>query len=165
MPLNIDWQQILLHLFNFTILAAGLYVLLYRPVLAFMDKRKAHYETVEQEIAQKDALANEKMEQCEARLSEMDETLRQRAAEADRLLDEQNEERMAKARAQAEQVLADASASARRERERILDGANKELAGLVVSATQKLMQNGQDEKAEKALYDRFVEAMQEEQPK
>lgn len=29
-PLNIDWQQILLHLFNFAILAGGLYLLLYR---------------------------------------------------------------------------------------------------------------------------------------
>ena len=29
-PLNIDWQQILLHLLNFAILAGGLYLLLYR---------------------------------------------------------------------------------------------------------------------------------------
>ena len=28
-PLNIDWQQILLHLLNFVILAGGLYLLLY----------------------------------------------------------------------------------------------------------------------------------------
>ena len=43
MPLNIDFQQIFLHLFNFIILALGLYLLLYRPVVAFMDKRQAHY--------------------------------------------------------------------------------------------------------------------------
>ena len=30
-PLNIDWQQILLHLFNFVILAGGLYFILYKP--------------------------------------------------------------------------------------------------------------------------------------
>ncbi len=29
-PLNIDWQQILLHLLNFVILAGGLYFLLYQ---------------------------------------------------------------------------------------------------------------------------------------
>lgn len=40
MPLNIDWQQILLHLLNFTILAFGLYFLLYRPVRAYMKKRE-----------------------------------------------------------------------------------------------------------------------------
>ena len=43
-PLNIDWQQILLHLLNFVILFAGLYLLLYKPIKAFIQKRKAHYE-------------------------------------------------------------------------------------------------------------------------
>lgn len=36
-PLNIDWQQILLHLFNFSILVGGLYLLLFKPVKNFMD--------------------------------------------------------------------------------------------------------------------------------
>ena len=39
-PLNIDWQQILLHLMNFAILAGGLYLLLYKPVKQFMAKRR-----------------------------------------------------------------------------------------------------------------------------
>ena len=40
MPLNIDWQQILLHLLNFLILATGLTLLLYKPVKRFMKKRE-----------------------------------------------------------------------------------------------------------------------------
>lgn len=48
-PLNVDWQQILLHLFNFIILAGGLWLLLYKPVKNFMAKREAHYA----EMAQK----------------------------------------------------------------------------------------------------------------
>ena len=43
MPLNIDIQQILLHLLNFTLLFAGLYFLLYKPVKNFMKKREQHY--------------------------------------------------------------------------------------------------------------------------
>ena len=43
-PLNIDWQQILLHLFNFSILVGGLYLLLFKPVKNFMDKRTKHYQ-------------------------------------------------------------------------------------------------------------------------
>ena len=38
-PLNIDWQQILLHLLNFAILAGGLYLLLYKPVKAGISSR------------------------------------------------------------------------------------------------------------------------------
>lgn len=50
-PLNIDWQQILLHLFNFLILFGGLYLLLYRPVKAFMDKRTAYYADMDAEAS------------------------------------------------------------------------------------------------------------------
>ena len=42
-PLNIDFQQILLHLLNFAILGGGLYLLLYKPVKQFMEKREAYY--------------------------------------------------------------------------------------------------------------------------
>ena len=40
MPLNIDWQQILLHLLNFVILFAGRWLLLYKPVKKFMNGRR-----------------------------------------------------------------------------------------------------------------------------
>ena len=43
-PLNIDWRQILLHLFNLVILFLILYFLLYNPVKKFMEKRKKLYE-------------------------------------------------------------------------------------------------------------------------
>ena len=47
MPLNINFQQILLHALNFVILAVGLYVLLYGPVVKFMDKRRAYFADME----------------------------------------------------------------------------------------------------------------------
>ena len=46
-PLNIDWQQILLHVFNFSILVGGLYLLLFKPVKSFMAKREKHYADME----------------------------------------------------------------------------------------------------------------------
>ncbi len=56
-PLNIDWQQILLHLFNFVILIAGLYILLYKPVKNFMAQREQHYKDVDAERQQMHATA------------------------------------------------------------------------------------------------------------
>ena len=52
-PLNIDWQQIILHLLNFAILAGGLYFLLYHPVRKFMDQREEHYRQMENEAQQR----------------------------------------------------------------------------------------------------------------
>ena len=43
-PLNIDWQQILLHALNLVLLVAGLYLLLYKPVKKFMAQREARYQ-------------------------------------------------------------------------------------------------------------------------
>ena len=64
-PLNIDWQQILLHLLNFVILAGGLYLLLYKPVKAFMDKRTAYYRDQDAQAAK--ALADAEQTAAEVR--------------------------------------------------------------------------------------------------
>ncbi len=48
-PLNLDWQQILLHLLNFVILFAILYFLLYKPVKNFIEKRRKAYEDIDNE--------------------------------------------------------------------------------------------------------------------
>ena len=52
-PLNVDWQQILLHLFNFIILFGGLWLLLYKPVKNFMAKREAYYKDMDKAAAEK----------------------------------------------------------------------------------------------------------------
>ena len=49
LPLNIDIQQVLLHLLNFTILFAGMYFILYKPVRKFMDAREEHFKQLEEE--------------------------------------------------------------------------------------------------------------------
>ena len=68
MPLNIDLQQIFLHLFNFTLLFGILYFLLYSPVKNFMAKREGYYADMEKEananlesaIKEKEVINNEK---------------------------------------------------------------------------------------------------------
>ncbi len=68
-PLNIDWQQILLHLFNFTILFGALYILLYKPVRDFMAKRTAYY-------ADMDARAEDALKSAEESRESYDEKVR-----------------------------------------------------------------------------------------
>ena len=61
MPLNIDFQQILLHMFNVVLLFGILYLLLYKPVKDFMDKRVKEYADMDAEA--KEALGKAKQEQ------------------------------------------------------------------------------------------------------
>ena len=76
-PLNVDWQQILLHLFNFIILFGGLWLLLYKPVKNFMDKRAKHYQDMENAAAER-----------ERTTAEMEASMQQRQAALDAELDE-----------------------------------------------------------------------------
>ena len=76
-PLNIDWQQILLHLFNFSILVGGLYLLLFKPVKNFMDKRTKHYQDMESAAVER-----------EKATAEMEAAMQQRQAALDAELDE-----------------------------------------------------------------------------
>ena len=137
-PLNIDWQQILLHLLNFVILAGGLYLLLYKPVKAFMDKRTAYYRD---QLKNADAAAAEKIAQA------------QKAADA------AAEQRISEARAQAEQIIADAHTAAQREHDKLLADAEKELKDLAVTATEKLvLQSGGD------AFDQFLDEAERGEP-
>ena len=81
-PLNIDWQQILLHLMNFAILAGGLYLLLYKPVKQFMAKREAYYQGLADQAADKLREAEALKADCQAKLDASDEEIRQKKAKA-----------------------------------------------------------------------------------
>ena len=108
-PLNIDWQQILLHLLNFVILAGGLYLLLYKPVKTFMEKRQQYYQ-------EQDAKAAKTLADAEKTAAEVRQQLKNADADAAAKL-----------------------AAAQREHDKQLSDAQKELKDLAVTATEKLV--------------------------
>ncbi|HIS51763.1 MAG TPA: ATP synthase F0 subunit B [Candidatus Onthomonas avicola] len=140
-PLNIDLQQILLHLFNFVILAGGLYLLLYRPVKEFIAKREAHYQSMEREAAEKLARAEALEAEHQQRLNAVEQELRERRTQATQELARTTEVRLAEARDQADKIISDARETARREHDKIMGQTQKELVDLAVIATEKLALN------------------------
>ena len=80
------------------------------------------------------------------------------AQEADR----QRQERMQRAQADADKLLKNARGAAEQERNAMLEGAKKDIAQMVVSATGKLVDKENDPAFDKALYDSFLKAAQEE---
>ena len=83
MPLNINFQQILLHMFNFVILAFGLYMLLYKPVVAFMKKREDHFADLEKQAQEAKSQAEATLAEYNAKLAGADEEIRQKNAAAE----------------------------------------------------------------------------------
>ena len=137
-PLNIDWQQILLHLFNFAILAGGLYLLLYRPVKKFMEQRQNHYESMHQQAQQDREQAEKLKAEYEDKLSQVETAITQRKAEAEQELSQLRSQRVAEAKQEAEAILAKARESAKREQEELVSSASKELVDLAVTAAEKI---------------------------
>lgn len=138
-PLNIDLQQIILHLFNFFILFGGLYFLLYKPVKQFMEKRTAYYEELDAQA--KAALENAKNmesswnEKLDAAEVEIADRRRQAAKEAQQLSQDQK----AQTQVQCEAMLAAAKAQAVREKEKIINEAKEEVADIAMQAVKKLL--------------------------
>ena len=153
MPLNINLQQILLHLFNFAILAFGLYFLLYSPVKKFMDKRTAHFEAMKNDA---DACLERAQEQ-EVLSSKQLEQLGEEMAEKRRqvLIDAEAESarRVAEAEEQAQKILLDARENAIRERDAFMVSAREEVSEMAIAAVRKLMNESVSES-----YDDFLDA-------
>ena len=138
MPLNIDWQQILLHWMNLAILTGGLYILLYKPVKGFIAKREEHYRQMEGEAADKLAQAEQVRAEYQAKLDGAGEEIRQARAKAQQALQQSTEEQLAQAQEQARQIVAHARAEAEHSRERIMSESRRELKELTARAAKKL---------------------------
>lgn len=152
-PLNVDWQQILLHLFNFAILSAGLYVLLYKPVKDFMDKRTAYYKQLDEEANEKLAKAEELEKSYQSQLDQADSQISQMKAKAALEAEQSADEQMKNAKKQAEKMLVDAQVGAKKEREKILAQTQQDIARLAAVAAEKLVLESLD-----SAYDQFLQA-------
>ena len=151
-PLNIDWQQILLHLLNFAILAGGLYLLLYKPVSALMAKREGWYQQqadeAEKTRQEAEALKAAAQAQTDAAAEEA-KAIRTQARE-----DAQEDVRRVKAdaQAQAEKILTDARALAESDRRKVLEETQHQVKELVSEAAEKLVLS-----SDGAVLDQFLE--------
>ncbi|MEE1048727.1 MAG: ATP synthase F0 subunit B [Clostridia bacterium] len=155
MPLNIDWQQILLHLLNFVALFAILYFLLYSPVKEFIDKRTKYYKDLEDErnnnLSESEKLKEEYLKKLESADSEI-EVMK---SEAQKDIEKSSLDKMEKAKEEAEKIIADARLGAEKQRTKILKEAEKEIAKMVEDATEKLIIDS----TEKA-YDEFLDSVE-----
>ena len=155
-PLNIDWQQILLHLLNFVILFAILYFLLYDPVKKFMDKRCEYYKNMEDEakknLKQAEELKNEYVEKLHSADSEIEE----KRQAANKSLSEKTAQSMLLAKQEADRIVSDAYKKAEGECKKLLESAQNEIADMVADAAEKIVVNASTSGA----YNNFLNSVQ-----
>ena len=136
MPLNIDWQQILLHWMNLAILAGGLYFLLYKPVVDFMHKREQHYKDMEDKADRELQKAEEAKAQYQQKLEGAEEEIREARQKSQAAVQKSAEEQITLA--QAREIVVEAHAQAKEAREKALRDSQRELKRLASEAAEKL---------------------------
>lgn len=164
MPLNIDWQQILLHLFNFIILAAGLSFLLFKPVRKFMAKREEGYKKAAadhaQALAETEALEKER----QVKISALDSDLAEREKQALAVTETRKKRMLAEAQEEADKIIADGRKRAEAEREKYIAGAGDEIAAMVLRSAEKLLASESNAATDGALYDKYLALSDKQNP-
>ncbi len=139
LPLNIDFQQILLHMLNFAILFGGLYFILYSPVKKFMDQRAEKYKKDSEEAKKCLEEATAAKEEYEKKLAEGEREIEEKKETAKKELEEYALERRKAAEAEAAQIVSDARRRAESEKSEILSSAKKDISEIAVAAAQKVV--------------------------
>lgn len=153
MPLNIDWHQILIHLFNFFLLLAVLNYFLYEPVLSFMKKREEHYKVMDRETEKKLREANNILEENKHRLENSDQEIK---LYRDKQIQETSsivKEKLDMAKEQEIRIISEAKKKAEIERHKIVESAHKDIKSMAINMTKKLIKNNDTD-----MYDDFIES-------
>lgn len=142
LPLNIDWQQILLHLFNFVLLFAILYFLLYKPVKDFMEKRTRYYKDMDDEAKKAVEEAKAQEETYRKKVEAVDEEIASKKQAAMEQAALERKEIIEQARNEGDGIIEQAKKKAKVEHERMISSAEAEITDMVALATEKIVHSG-----------------------
>ena len=158
MPLNIDIQQILLHMLNFVILFAALWFLLYKPVKKFIDDREAAYKKTSDEAEAKMKKADEALSGLSAALAEKEE---EAARERTRILASAQaayQEKLDEAQKRADRIVEDARAEADTIRQKAVRRSSRDISELAVESVEKAVMSSAEE-----AFETFLSTVEKEQ--
>ena len=142
MPLNINLQQIMLHMLNFVILIGGLYMLLFKPVKDFMENRQAAYKKADEDAKTALDEAEAKVAEYNSKIGNADKEIAAKRAESIKATDKEIAEKIANAEAEAKEILADARVNAEAEKKSILASAQTEIRDFALEAAKKIATSG-----------------------
>ena len=152
-PLNIDWQQILLHLFNFVILFAVLYFLLYSPVKKFMDEREKHFAELEKEANDKLSKSESVLRDYKDKLDGVSDEIAQMKKKAMSDAKSASDLKLEQAQKEADKIINDAKISIEREHKKMISNARNEISDLVTKTAEKIVSSSDT----LASYDAFLD--------
>ena len=139
MPLNIDIQQILLHMFNLVLLFAISYFLLYSPIKKFMEERKKHYEDMETEARENIKKSEELKALYEEKISGSDAEIEKRHDEIVSEAYKRRDALLERAHKEADEIVDKAKKEGEYARKKSVEEAKQEIEDYVTKAAEKIV--------------------------
>lgn len=139
MPLNIDIQQILLHMLNFTVLVAAVYFLFYNPIKKFMDNRNNDFDAREKQISDDLAQAENAKKEYEEKLASFNAQVDKMKTESENEAAEKARRIIADAEDKAKDILTSAREKAKTEHDEIIASAYGEITKLAEEEAEKVV--------------------------
>ena len=139
MILGIDFMQIFLHLFNIILLFGGLYILLYKPVKDFIQKREEHYREMDEQAKKTLDEAKALKAEYTAAMEKADEEVEAKMSAAQAEIAEMRKTEEESLKKKAERVIAEAKAEGERKKKGIVEGAKEDISKMIEEATHKIM--------------------------
>jgi F-type H+-transporting ATPase subunit b len=154
--LGINLGFLVSQIINFGLLAALLYLLLYKPVLRVLNERK---ERIARGMADADAAresAARAQQEYDRKMAEAQRKAQEIIAQAAQAGEQVSAEIKAEAQREAEAIRQRARAEADEERARILAEVQSQIAGLSMLATERVLGQAVDESLQRRLIDQFL---------
>lgn len=154
--LGLDWRLLIAQLVNFGLVLFVVWKWIYRPLLRVMDAR---VKRIEKGLEDAEAAAEDRRgadEEKQRVLGEARHEAKRIVAEAEQRAKDLQETQKAKAAAEVENILRDGRQQLHADKEAMLTEARSDLAGLVLAATEKVVDEKLDAKRDAALIKRAI---------
>ncbi len=154
--LGINPVALLWQLVAFSLLVFGLYKLLYKPVLRMLDERAERIRKGMEDAAKAREMAERAQEEFEKRIAEARKEGQEIVAQATQMSEKLRQEILEQARAEAERMIAKERERLTQEREQAMSELRAQVADLSILVAQKIVGVSLDEAAQRKLIADFL---------
>lgn len=137
--LEIDLVTILAEIINFLVLAVVLYLLLFKPVVQRMETRTQEKEALMNEAREKEARAQQLLEEIEERLANIDTEIEDKLQKAYEQAQAESEALLAATQAEAERILGETEIEAAKRQQQEVERMQEELVGSILEISAQVL--------------------------
>jgi F-type H+-transporting ATPase subunit b len=159
--LGINLGYLISQIVNFTLLAALLYVVAYKPVLRMLDDRSARIEKGLEDAQEASRRAAEMEQEFDQRMVEARKQGQEIIAQSTQMSEKARQEILATAREEARAEVDKAREEIARERDMAMAELRQQVADLSLTISEKVIGEALDEGAQRRLIDEFLQQTEE----